>query len=78
MPFNLGITELLVVLVLFFGVGVAGTVFWIWVLIDCATKESSTGNDKVVWIVIVLFTHLLGALLYFFIRRPQRIRDLGA
>ena len=52
--------------------GVLAMVFWIWMLIDCATKERSEGNDKLIWILVILFTHLLGALIYFFVRRPQR------
>jgi uncharacterized membrane protein len=62
---------------LFFGVGIIGTVFWVWMLIECATKESSSGNDKLIWILIILFTHLIGALIYFLVRRPKRIREFG-
>jgi hypothetical protein len=61
----------------FFLIGILGTVFWIWMLIDCATKESSQGNDKVVWILVIALTHVLGAAIYFFVRRPARIRELG-
>ena len=53
-------------------IGVLGTVFWIWMIVDCALHESSTGNDKIVWILVILFTHLIGALLYYFVRRPRR------
>lgn len=53
-------------------VGVLGFVFWIWMLIDCATNEPNEGNDKVVWIIIIALLNWLGALLYFFIRRPNR------
>ena len=49
-----------------------GTIFWVWMLVDCATNQSLKGNEKVVWVVIVALTNCLGALLYFFIRRPQR------
>ena len=57
--------------------GVFAIVFWIWMLIDCATKEPSEGNDKLIWILVILFTHLLGALIYFFVRRPQRKAGRG-
>lgn len=62
---------------LFFGIGIIGTIFWIWMLIDCATKEPSEGNDKLIWILVIIFTHLLGALIYFLIRRPKRILEYG-
>ena len=47
-------------------------VFWIWMLVDCLSKESSEGNDKIVWALVIFFGNVFGALLYFFIRRPQR------
>ena len=59
-------------------VGLALTVFWIWMLVDCATKEPSAGNEKIVWILVIIFTHWLGALIYFLVRRPQRKKEFGA
>jgi prolipoprotein diacylglyceryltransferase len=50
----------------------AGLAFWIWMIVDCATKESNTGNDKLVWIIIVVFTQIIGALIYYFVRRRPR------
>jgi len=60
-----------------FLIGLATTVFWIWMLVDCLTKESSEGNDKLVWAAVIFFLHLLGAVLYYFVRRPKRIEELG-
>lgn len=51
--------------------------FWVWMLVDCLTKESSQGNDKLAWAAAIFFLHGLGAILYYFVRRPQRIRELG-
>ncbi len=74
MGFSLG----LVVIALFlFGIGIASTAFWIWMLVECATKESNEGNDKLVWILIIIFTQLIGALIYLLARRPKRIEELG-
>jgi hypothetical protein len=60
------------------GVAVLATAFWIWMLVDCATKEPSEGNDKIIWILIIIFTHWIGALIYLIVRRPERQRKLGA
>ena len=66
--------------ILFFIVPIVLAVFafWIWMLVDCATKESDQGNDKIIWILVIIFTHWLGALIYFLVRRPERKRLLGA
>jgi hypothetical protein len=58
--------------------GITGTVFWIWMIIECATKEPNQGNEKIVWILVIVFTHWIGALIYFFVRRPQRIAQFGS
>jgi hypothetical protein len=70
---GLGGIELLFILFL----GFFGTIFWIWMLIDCATNEPSHGNEKIAWIVIIVLTHWLGALIYFLARRPKRIAETG-
>ena len=56
----------------FVGFFVLGTAFWIWMLVDCAKYESSAGNDKIVWILIIALTHWIGAAIYFFVRRSAR------
>jgi hypothetical protein len=51
--------------------------FWIWMLVDCATKESEQGSTKIVWIIIIAVTGVVGAGVYWFMRRPQRIEELN-
>ena len=55
-----------------------GTIFWIKMIVECATKEPNQGNEKIVWILIIVFAHWLGALIYYFVRRPQRIAQFGS
>ena len=62
---------------LFFLLAVAGLVFWIWMIVDCASNEPSEGNDKIVWILIIVLTQIIGALIYYFVRRPKRIAEFG-
>jgi len=66
------------ILPVFLILGIGGTILWIWMLVDCATKEpGDRGNEKIVWILIIVFTHWIGALIYLLARRPQRIREFG-
>ena len=58
--------------ILFVLIGLLGTLFWIWMIIDCATRESSQGNDKIVWILVIILTNVIGALIYFFVRKLAR------
>jgi hypothetical protein len=72
-----GIGEPMILLVILLPLVVACFGFWIWMLIDCATKEPDTGNNKVVWIIIIVFAHIIGAALYWIVRRDQRIAEVG-
>ena len=67
------------ILIALFGfvIGIAFFVLWIWMIIDCVTKEPSEGNDKIVWLLVIVLLNWLGALLYLFVRRPARIRQYG-
>ncbi len=58
-----------------FGLGV--TVFWVWALVDCLKNEPSEGNDKLVWVLVIVFAGWIGALIYIFVRRKQRMEQLG-
>jgi len=73
---GIGLIELMIMLV-FITVGSGGTIFWVWALIDCASNEPREYQYKVLWIFMILFTHLLGSLAYVLIRRPERIRKVG-
>ena len=45
--------------------------FPIWMVVDCITKESSQGNDKVVWLLVIILIPL-GSFIYFFFRKLRR------
>lgn len=53
------------------------TALWVWMLVDCLVNEPSEGNQKLVWVIVIIFTNWLGALIYLFFRRPQRQREQG-
>ena len=64
--------QLLIVVGLSLGLFLLG--FWIWMLVECVKREPREGNDRLIWIIIIVATKGLGAVLYYFLRRPQRMR----
>ena len=72
-----GITGLLMMLVFGGAIGIGGTILWIWMLVECATKEPSEGNDRILWILVILLAGWIGALIYFLARRPKRRAAFG-
>ena len=45
---------------------------WIIALVDILSNEF-TGNNKLIWVLVVALTGILGALLYFFIGLRQKL-----
>ena len=73
---NLGIPELLILL-LVGGLTILGTIFWVWMIVEAATLEEKGSQDRLIWVIVTVFTHLIGAAIYFFVRRPARKAALG-
>jgi hypothetical protein len=46
-------------------------IFWVVALIDIARRDFKNPNDKIVWILIVIFTHFIGALIYWLAIKPK-------
>lgn len=61
-------------LMLFFIVlGVLGLGLWLWALIDAIQNPALTGNTRLIWILVILLTNWIGALLYLTIGRSRQI-----
>jgi len=58
-------------------IGLAGTVLWIWILVEVLSKETDEGNTRLIWTLVVIFTRWIGALIYLIVRRPERLKKLG-
>ena len=53
-------------------IGLLAFVFWIWMIIDAIQNKGLTDGEKIAWVLVVVFLHCLGALLYFLIGHPKR------
>ena len=67
----------LILIPIWLSIVVSMTILWIWTLIDCINNESTEGNERIVWVVVIAVTHWIGALIYLIVRRPQRKILLG-
>lgn len=47
-------------------------VFWIWMLVSAIQNRGLSDGEKTGWVLGIVFLHILGSLLYFFIGRPKR------
>lgn len=40
--------------------------FWILMIIDCAKRKFKEDSERIVWILVLIFTGIIGALVYYF------------
>lgn len=52
-------------------IALAAFVFWIWMIIDAIQNKGLTDGEKIAWVLVVVFLHCLGGLLYFLIGRSK-------
>lgn len=65
-----------IVLALLFGLIVLALtilifVFWISMLIDSIKRKYKEDSDKIVWVLVIIFTGIIGALIYYFIVKTK-------
>lgn len=47
-------------------------IFWAWALIDILKSDFKDSINKLIWLLVVFFLYVLGALLYIIIGRKQK------
>jgi len=52
-------------------VALAAFAFWVWMLIDAIGRTPREGNTRLIWILVIVFAWIIGALIYFFVQRPK-------
>ena len=53
-------------------IALVSTIIWVWMLIDCLTNKELDSNEKLVWTLVIVFTHMIGAIIYFFVGRKKK------
>lgn len=48
------------------------TAFLIWMMVDVCFNKQIRGGSKIFWFLFILFTNLLGAVIYFFVECKHR------
>ena len=63
---------LLILWILALPLAVLAFVFWIGMLVHAIQNTGLSDTEKLIWVLVMIFTHFLGALIYFFVGRPKR------
>ncbi|HID28021.1 MAG TPA: hypothetical protein EYP22_09465 [Methanosarcinales archaeon] len=51
-------------------------ILWLWMLIDCLKRPDNWfaiggNNAKLIWVLVIIFTGFIGALLYYFLVKSK-------
>ena len=49
-----------------------GVAFWIAMLLDCIRSDALSDNERIVWTVVIVLMHVLGAAVYLLAGRRGR------
>ncbi|MFH1652512.1 MAG: PLD nuclease N-terminal domain-containing protein [Pseudomonadota bacterium] len=60
------------VVFVFFAIFVPLIAFWIWMLVDCIKRDFKDSNEKVVWVLVLIFLQLIGAIVYYFVVKRKK------
>lgn len=52
-------------------IAIFAVIFWLWMLIDCLQREF---KDKLLWVLVIIFVWILGAILYYFLVKSKKIK----
>ncbi len=66
MMFGLGIIGIFFGL-MFATLGVFLFVFWILMIVDCVKRKFKEDSEKIVWVIVIIFAGIIGALIYYFV-----------
>lgn len=59
----------------FFLMMMVASVFWIWMIVDVVKHEDK--EEKMLWVLVVILAQIIGAIIYYFVRkRPRKIDTL--
>ncbi len=42
-------------------------IFWIWMIVDCTKRKFKNETEKIVWILVIVLAHFIGAIIYYFV-----------
>ena len=57
--------------ILMFIVGLAALAVWIWALVDAIQNPALDSTMRVVWILVIVFTQIIGAIIYLAVGRSM-------
>lgn len=61
------IAIVLLIFLVVFVISILFLIFWIFMLVDAAKRKFKGDNEKVLWILLIVLTSWIGAIIYYFV-----------
>ncbi len=52
--------------------GIFFFIFWVSMLIDCIKRKFKNDNDRLIWVLVLIFLQALGAVIYYFVVKEKK------
>ncbi|MFH1394284.1 MAG: PLD nuclease N-terminal domain-containing protein [Candidatus Micrarchaeota archaeon] len=52
-------------------IGLGSFVVWLWALVDCLGRKFKGENDKLLWVLVILFAGIIGSVIYYFLVKKK-------
>lgn len=59
-------------MLLMFVLGLISLAIWVWALIDAIQNPGLNPTERLIWVLVIVLTNLIGAILYLLIGRNRR------
>lgn len=56
---------------------IAAVVLWVWALVDAIRNPALDDTMRIVWVLVIVFTGFIGAIIYLLIGRSTQSRTYG-
>ena len=73
LAFGFGSPADLLILLVFVVLAILPTIFWIAEIVDVLRRDFYEPNNKVVWVLVVILLHFVGAAIYYFVGKSQGV-----
>ncbi|MDP4039250.1 MAG: PLDc N-terminal domain-containing protein [Candidatus Pacearchaeota archaeon] len=57
-------------------IGILFLIFWIWMIVDCSKRNFKNTAEKIIWLLVIIFAHWVGSIVYFIVIRMYNPKGL--
>lgn len=65
------ITGIIFLVLLVLAIIVLCFAFWIWMLVDSIKRNYKEDSMRIVWVLVIIFTGIIGAIIYYFVEKRK-------